>query len=308
MQCFKMSSSSKICIVGNLKKDKNGNDSRYCYRCACGKSYKKQRKLTKHQIKHAHGIHKKKHKSSPAKEMKKQDLLGSILTGMKSLKDEKQQNEEWEGQLTLHEDQQAYQNTSSHTIQSQKYDSKSNSSCSNSSLSSEEPLQIEASHCFGSSKRRVCNKTPQLLHLQEKERIKMRVRVTTSRVRYSTTKKENKHALFRQNSRKPEGSNTNERKNKGKSLDLNANEKLFNNNRSRKDKSQTTDSHGKNSLHMNGMKSYRSKSSWGGSQRIGSTRTDWRPDRAYDIHRNSMEVNDAAHPNDVFDLCRIKNG
>jgi len=227
------------------------------YRCICGKSYKTEHKFTKHQIKRGHGIHKKKVKCSRVKERKRKDLVGSILTGMKS-----HQSEEWDGQLTLQNNQPVvYQNTSAYSTQKQ--DPKSKTRCSNSSLSTKKPLPIfEESQSSGSSKQRVSHKTPSLLHLQAKEKIKMRVRETTS-------KKDNKR---------------------------------------RKDNSQTTDSHGTFSKHMNGVKSMKSKSAWAGShrdERIGSMRTAYRPDRAYDIHRNNMDVNDSAHPNDEFDLCRI---
>lgn len=56
---------------------------------------------------------------------------------------------------------------------------------------------------------------------------------------------------------------------------------------------------------MEGTKSYQSKSSYKASRRLGSTRTHYRPDRAYDFGRNDMEINDVETPNDIFELARI---
>merc|ERR1712237_180559 len=46
------------------------------------------------------------------------------------------------------------------------------------------------------------------------------------------------------------------------------------------------------SKEMKGTKSSKSKSSWKGAGKLGSTRKAWRPDRAYDFGRNHMEIND----------------
>jgi len=51
-------------------------------------------------------------------------------------------------------------------------------------------------------------------------------------------------------------------------------------------------------------KSSRSKSNWKGSDKLGSMRTSWRPNRAYDFNRNDMELNDPGTPNDEFNFVR----
>ena len=135
---------------------------------------------------------------------------------------------------------------------------------------------------FGASKERVSRKIPCLMHLQAKEKIKKRIKETTS----SGGKCKAKHALFRHKMGKQERNIKNQ--------DKTTNSKI--------------DSHVELARYMNGVKSSGSKSGWKGSQRIGSLRTGWRPERAYDFHRNDMDVNDSKHPNDVFNLCRIPSG
>ena len=91
------------------------SSAKYSYKCQCGKDFRKERKLTKHKIKHGHGDYKKQTKynwsyktSFKIKEEKKKDLLGSILTGMDK---NTNREREWEGEMTPPDTTLAYTNT-----------------------------------------------------------------------------------------------------------------------------------------------------------------------------------------------------
>jgi hypothetical protein len=61
------------------------------------------------------------------------------------------------------------------------------------------------------------------------------------------------------------------------------------------------------SKEMKGIKSSKSKSSWKGAGKLGSTRKAWRPDRAYDFGRNHMEINDVTANVSIWQLWVIND-
>jgi len=227
-----------------------------------------KQKLTKHtNTKYGQRSEKKSDKTIPKiKEQERIDLVGSILTGMEK---DKSKRKEWEGQVRLQDKTTVCSQTSTAFS--------TNTKKKEAPLANTVSTHSSYSLSFGGIKERVSRvKDKHLSH------------------RLDTMKRETKYALSNLKKKNRERS----RRNKDKTV----NPKQRSYSESNHKGVGKHQDHAKFARYMNGVKS---GSTWRGPQRIGSTRRNWRPDRAYDFDLNDMDVNDLRHPNDDFDMCRI---